>query len=271
MFPGFYAVDLFESMKVDFQSKMEPALSRDRNHRLISPKILYTDGQPVIMIKNLVDSIDINQLSILSECVKSSFPKQFLNRSFDSSLRYVEGELSESEDDGAAGGFAGGNSVIFIEGFIQKIMPEFVEYIMSSLTEATSKANWHPYPRHLGLRCIESLRYFSGGELSYHTDSESIFTIVIMLSDPLNAFTGGDFVIKSKFKNNEEILRIAPSLGDAIVFDSCTMHGVDSIVSGERNVLVIELWPYEDSDQGDRRPGSERYKHRFKIPKLIMR
>lgn len=272
MFPNILTtVNKMETMKIEFYKSITTTLSRDDKARSKVPTLTYTHGQPILIIKDLIDVIDINHLNSLSECVKASFPAQFLNRSFDTPLMYEEGVLSASHlDDESAGGYKGGNTVIFIEGFMQKLMPDFVEYIMRSLSDATSKANWHPYPRHLGLRCIESLCYFSGGELSYHTDSGSIFTVVIMLSDPINSFTGGDFVIKNKTNDKDEILRITPSLGDAIIFDSCSMHGVDTIMSGQRNVLVIELWPYEDSDQGDKRPGSDRYRHRIKIPALVI-
>ena len=80
-------------------------------------------------------------------------------------------------------------------------------------------ARWFPHPRQLGIRCVESLLYHAGGKLKLHTDSESIYTIVVMLSEPCaGAFTGGDFVIReSTDRSSDALLRAAPKKGDAIM------------------------------------------------------
>jgi len=143
---------------------------------------------------------------------------------------------------------------------------------MSAVSEAVVKAKWFPHPRQLGIRCVETLQYHVGGELKLHFDSESIYTVVVMLSDPCSgAFTGGDFVIR---ENGDpactELLHVAPKMGDAIIFDSNALHGVDTIFEGQRRVLVLELWAYDDVGEGELRPGASSYKHRIKVPTIHM-
>jgi hypothetical protein len=171
--------------------------------------------------------------------------------------------------------------VTHIHGFAQISIPHLLEHIICSASEATMTARWFPHPRQLGIRCVESLLYHAGGKLKLHTDSESIYTIVVMLSEPCaGAFTGGDFVIReSTDRSSDALLRAAPKKGDAIMcvlvrapaartfprckpsscrapahvwgfahsFDSNILHGVDTILLGERRVLVLEVcsWPRE--------------------------
>mmetsp|Transcript_20774 Transcript_20774/g.29620 ORF Transcript_20774/g.29620 Transcript_20774/m.29620 type:complete len:287 (+) Transcript_20774:469-1329(+) len=233
--------------------------------RLKSPKVLtYKTGDPLIIIKSLIDKTDIENIGVLCGGVKELFPEQFQDRLFDTCpVKYYGDELLIEDSETLVNG--GGNSVIFIEGFMQKFMPQFTDYLMSSLCAAAEEVGWHPYPRLLGIRCIESLMYYPGGELRMHTDSESIFTIVIMLSRPERCFTGGDFVIKKK---DDSVIKVSPNAGDAIIFDSYSLHGVDAIISGKRNVLVLELWAYQDTIMFGKRPPQSHSK--VKVPVLMM-
>ena len=186
-------------------------------------------------------------------------------------------------------------------------MPNLLTHILRSVSDATADAGWYPHMAHLGIRCAESLVYHSGGQLMLHRDTESVFTIVVMLSDPCSSdFTGGEFVIQSQQQQHAPcgednsnsvsnsnsnsktqdsnsnnsldngdcgklLLRVAMKRGDAIVFDSNSLHGVETILSGERHVLVFEMWPYIDSKRGDHRPAASLYADRFRIPTLIQR
>lgn len=256
----------FEKMKEEFHRQLQ-GTSREGVQRQVS-SLHYNHGDPLLHIKSLIDKVDIHHLHVLSECIKSSYPGQWQDRRFDAvPVRYSGDEvvLEGGQD-------AGGNDVIYMEGYLQQLMPQFVDHILNELSRAASDVGWFPYPKQLGVRCVESLLYFPGGELSLHTDSESVFTIVIMLSDPAVAFAGGDFMIQKDRCPTLGIqtLRVACNLGDAVMFDSNALHGVDSIQTGERKVLVLELWPYEDALPGDKRPSAAKFKHRVKIPSFLM-
>ena len=68
--------------------------------------------------------------------------------------------------------------MVFLEGFMQTLMPAFLEHVLTALSAAATDACWHPYPKQLGVRCVETLVYYSGGELMLHTDSERyLYTI----------------------------------------------------------------------------------------------
>ncbi|KOO28058.1 hypothetical protein Ctob_004510 [Chrysochromulina tobinii] len=229
----------------------------------------YTPGRPLVIIHSLFDSEDIQQIDRLSEWVKKMHPTQHVCRQFDQApVEYVNGELVVPA---TTQNYGGGNDVTHIHGFAQISIPHLLEHIICSASEATMTARWFPHPRQLGIRCVESLLYHAGGKLKLHTDSESIYTIVVMLSEPCaGAFTGGDFVIReSTDRSSDALLRAAPKKGDAIIFDSNILHGVDTVLLGERRVLVLELWAYEDASEGERRPAAHTYRNRVKVPTLL--
>lgn len=286
-----------------------------RNPRRIPPAVrLYDDGDPLIGISSLLDVQDIAQVDLLTDYVRTHHPGQFERaRSFDASpVEYLAGEAVYVDDvadgggDGGGGGSnGGGNDVVFLEGILQSTMPNLVRHVLRSVALATDAAGWSPHPRQLGVRCVESLLYHPDGELRLHTDSESIYTVVVMLSDPTTSggggessagasveggggggdrFTGGDFVIEQHHRADDAgggcaddnpaaaprqgLLRASPRRGDAIVFDSNASHGVDSVLSGRRRVLVFELWPFDDAAEGDRRPSRDSFLHRQKLPEI---
>lgn len=246
------------------------------NKRKCKPEHFYTEGDPFLLIKSLVDHEDIEKTNLLSEYIKENYSSQSKNRSFDAApVEYLAGELQMPEEGGGNGNVlvnGGGNDCIYMEGFIQSIMPNFIEYIMESVCVATTRAGWHPYPRQLGVRCVERLLYHADGDLKLrlHTDSESIYTVVVMLSDSSKGdYTGGDFIIENR-KDSSIVARVCPEVGDAIVFDSNALHGIDTIISGERKVLVVELWPYEDALEGDHRPSASSFHGRLKIQEMFI-
>lgn len=279
--------------------------------RPILHRVSHVCGEPIIVMKSLVDEEDICRLRRLSQSVKLHYPLQNISREFKlSPVSYFGDEALDDSmgDEGAnISSYGGGNNAIFVGGFIQTLMPNLLAYILRSVSDATAGAGWYPHMAHLGIRCAESLVYHSGGQLMLHKDTESVFTIVVMLSDPCSSdFTGGEFVIQSQQQHvpcggdnsnavsnfNSDIikehssngnnsvdsgdcgrtlLRVAMKQGDAIVFDSNSLHGVEPILSGERHVLVLEMWPYVDSKRGDHRPAASLYADRFRIPTLIQR
>ena len=153
--------------------------------------------------------------------------------------------------------YGGGNNVTFFSGIIQEIMPDFVTYIKELVIAGTEYAGWRPHPSHLGIRCVEKLVYQEGGELLYHTDTDSIYTLTLMLSRP-DQYTGGRFYIKAD-ANSDDFLSATSSYGGGILFNSMMNHGVEPIYSGFRAVMAIEFWPYDDSTIDDMRPPVDHY------------
>lgn len=96
--------------------------------------------------------------------------------------------------------------------------------------------------RPVGVRSIEYHRYSPGGSVADpdHRDSGSILTLSALLSDP-STYQGGKLV----FPGAKEGPAFQPPLGcgDAVLFVSERRHNVEQLTSGERRVLVIELWP----------------------------
>jgi hypothetical protein len=102
------------------------------------------------------------------------------------------------------------------------------------------------------------LKYGEGGFNEMHQDLYGEmyfpFQVAVMLSDPIEDYSGGDFLIEEAYRGDQKMLkRIRVQKGDAIVF--CTrfrleqvderwmkipvQHGVEKITSGERFTLGL--------------------------------
>lgn len=90
------------------------------------------------------------------------------------------------------------------------------------------------------VRCIELHHYSAGGGLLTpgHRDTGSALTISVLLSDP-DTVTGGDFVTYNEGMPVAHLM----ARGDAILFNSESLHNISSVNSGLRQSLVVELWP----------------------------
>lgn len=204
---------------------------------------------PVASVTSLIDEIDSHNIILLAGCIRTHLPSHFTDRKFD------------------AGGYdAGGNNVTYMNQFLQDFLPRITERLISGAGYAAEAIGWRPHPSHLGLRCVEFLEYDTGSELKYHTDADSIYTLVVMLSNPDKDYSGGSFFIRS----DEEsiIIRRRPKLFEGLLFDSVAPHGVGPIKDGKRVVLVLEFWPYNDSPWNTTRPPSFD-NHGFKMPSLL--
>ncbi len=222
-----------------------------RDKRKNIGKFVHNVNEPVLLLQDVIDSTDIGNIKILSDCVRKISPEHFEDRAFDSN------------------GYGGGNNVTFLHGYFQHILPELFSHIINNIViSAAETAGWRPYPGHLGIRCIEKLDYYTGGELLLHTDNESVFTLVLLLVDH-NDFTGGSFYINNK-NDNDKTLKFNPEYGGGIMFDSLSDHGVDRIITGERTVLAIEFWPWLDSSIYDFRPSTITSKMIPIIPSLTI-
>jgi len=220
------------------------ARNRSVSELVTGPKTFsYKYNNPFVIFDSpVLDDVDIHHVMTLSECVK-------LN-----AKNHVEDRRDFSDH-----GYGGGNNVTYIGGFFQKVLPKLLIRLKNVFAEAAEYAGWRPYARHLGIRCIETLEYIESGELIYHEDIQSIYTVSILLSDPTD-FTGGEFMIHvGKRKENDNSTAVMVKLdqkGKGIFFNSLAYHGIEKIKSGRRVVLVIELWEYTDGDY-ELRPGPE--------------
>eukprot|EP01084_Bolivina_argentea_P140987 247775_1 len=108
-------------------------------------------------------------------------------------------------------------------------------------------SNWfYDWQKLIGLvnslesRVIEYILYSDKGNLGYHRDDESNFTLVTMLNDD-NSFDGGVSMFKMNKKDENEI-QIKLQKNDILLFPSVADHAVSQVTNGERHVLVFEYW-----------------------------
>ena len=162
-------------------------------------KFIY--NQPFITFNNAITHNDVQHIIFLSQCIQHIAPHYHQNRKFGSSDNYN-----------------GGNSCVFLGGFMHDILPYLVDKIRAIATHALfhrydndkvdDDDNDDDHDAHynidnsfiipistLGIRGIEYLQYTEGMALNWHKDHDSIYTMVIMLSSS-TAYSGGDFMIK---------------------------------------------------------------------------
>ena len=92
----------------------------------------------------------------------------------------------------------------------------------------------------LSIRVVEHWTYVSGGGLvdNHHYDTDSVLTIVCLLSDA-NDFEGGCF---RTFEADGTHTEHRMQQGDVICLLSHKYHNVTPVLSGQRRSLVMELW-----------------------------
>ena len=132
-----------------------------------------------IELYNTISTMNITNVYILEKCVKLFAPKHVHNRVF----------LNEKKPNQTYGG----NNVTFIGGFFQTFFTELTTQIRSKVQLAVKSMHWQGI-KDMGIRCVEVLRYEVGGELKYHKDNDSVYTIAIMLTDR-DSYIGGKFSI----------------------------------------------------------------------------
>ncbi|GMI51102.1 hypothetical protein ScalyP_jg9195 [Parmales sp. scaly parma] len=92
----------------------------------------------------------------------------------------------------------------------------------------------------LSCRVAEFWHYDVGGNLedNYHNDTDSVITIVCLLSDEKD-FEGGNF---RTYECGDVNQTHKMKKGDSVCFVSHKYHNVQTVTSGIRKSLVIELW-----------------------------
>ena len=229
----------------------ESSKKRTGNRTAVNTKYSHRPGDSLVMLEDAVDDIDLAQMITLSDCIKTVDPSRFEDRKFD--------------QNGYKNKYGGGHDVIFLTGLMPLIIPSLTDHLITVAANAAETAGWRPNVHHLGIRCIEKLMYHPGGELLYHVDGGSIYTLVVMVSSE-NDYTGGEFQIKNK--GGKVVSRSASKRG-GILFDSNKDHGVTPIIKGSRHVFAVEFWPFDDTDINDKRPREVDYVDRVKIPQLL--
>ena len=246
---GFGNKDVEEMISSIKECYDQSAVKREGSRKNINPRFTHNKGDSLVKIYEVLDDIDVSQIGTLSECIKTVEPTKFEDRKFDQD----------------ANKYGGGNDVIFLTGLLPIILPSLSKYIVELASAASEEAGWRPHVSHLGFRCIEKLMYYPGGELLYHVDHGSIYTLVIILSDE-NDFIGGEFQI---INADRSIINYKAPKKGGMLFDSNKDHGITTIKEGERHVLVVEFWPFEDTNASDRRPHEENHNFKMKVPQLL--
>jgi len=132
--------------------------------------------------------------------------------------------------------------------------PALLDRVLNRM-RAVDREHWRLLQyRDVGVRSVEYHAYGPGGSVSdpEHRDSGSLVTLSALLSVP-GAYEGGR--LRFPEAQGSPSGDLAPSLGqgDAVVFVSERRHNVDTVTSGERRALVVELWD---------RPSNQRDRHR---------
>jgi len=217
--------------------------------------------EPLVVFEDALDEFDVEQIYALSKCVREIMPDHVEDRPFDQGMT----------------GYGGGNNVTYLGGFFEVILPDLTNRIIEVATEGTTLAGWLPHPRHLGIRCIELLEYERNGELLWHEDADSVYTLTFMLGDP-KGFDGGEFnILPRSWSNRQNKTAIAalpsfkanPKQNGGVLFDSIASHAVTTLSRGKRTVLAVELWAYEHVDITGMRPHVKYYRNRVFKPELL--
>jgi len=198
----------------------------------------------------------------LRDCVKHNHPRQFVRRSFAG-----PGDDFEQE---------GGNDATFVGGFVQLFAPGVAAKLCETARVAWKKSEWFkiedgdvPFqfdPCKMGMRTTEYLSYDPSGwsALGGHTDIGTMYTILLLLSDP-SEYKGGEFFMKPwDWGGEEQHLKLVfkPKRLQALVFLSdLEYHGVQRITEGTRRALAVEIWPYANAPLGVNRPQTFEFEH----------
>lgn len=221
---------------------------------------------PAVNIDPVIDDLDIQNVNVMTQCVKKLLPERVENHRFKSEagLNYVV------------------NNVTHIASFVQKIMPDFYEHVLDAAGFAVETAGWYPHPRHLGVRSIEMLEYGADGQVKYHRDTDSIYTMILMVSDSAE-YTGGNLLIEHmpttdahakapvfgrtevNLGRNFTVIEKQMNKGGALLVNSERSHAVEKIDKGTRRVVVVEFWPYQNAAYNHLRPSPQDGKTYYKL------
>lgn len=210
-------------------------------------------GRPMVEIGQALSSSDVAHLIKLATCVGRRTTEEVLEDG-------VLPAFSEHSQDRQFEGQGGGNRVVFLNEFLQRLSPWLYWKIRSIAHTAVAPHvelfRHKSLPEELGIRVIEVLQYNDTGfssEVAWHTDQDSVYTMVLLLSQKGQEFKGGRLLIKN---DKGQVEHVEPNLGAGAIFDSERDHAVNQVI-GRRTVLVVEFWKYQDSSAYDSRPDTK--------------
>lgn len=191
----------------------------------------------LLKIERILSREDIDKIDTFADQVKASMPQNFEARVF-------------ADDPGK-----GGNEVTYMNEIFQQSLAHIHSKIIESANAALVQKNWLPLIQdNLGVRCIERLEYRSGGHLDWHEDIDSVYTLILFLSQFGVDFEGGELQIRAG--HLRAISQVA-GLGSMLLFRSEYTHAVAPVLRGKRTVLVMEFWRFRDASRHDLRPDIE--------------
>lgn len=229
-----------------------------RQPRAAPLSMMHSAFAPFIELPGLLDSEDVALIRSLAQCMYALQPESLEVRSFR--------KAGEEEE------YTKGNTCTFLSSYMIRLLPEIVEHLLTSVEIATNHAGWRPSPLSLGLRTLEFIQYDAGENLALHEDRESVYTLIVMLSNPRIDFTGAHFFIKprlegsGRIENKQELIALRPPQFSGLLFDSLATHGLNDVESGHREIFALELWDYPTEIDG-RRPSAPT--DRFHSPRML--
>lgn len=176
----------------------------------------------------------------------------------------------------------GGNNCVFLGAFLQWMAPGVAAQIRQTGHVAWEHGGWgdfdpprpqmHPYgyidPSEAGIRTSGHLSYEGWEALGPHKDNDSLYTVLVMLSDPEDYDGGQLYMQVDRSGEQSEKQRmldeyhppmvIKPKKHSAVVFmaDENT-HQVLSIGGGDRQTVGTEFWSHGDVPFGMMRPSPD--------------
>lgn len=225
--------------------KVFPEMAGDYTPVILGKYPSGEDEEPrLVEVARALTEKEVFSVKALAACLREHQNEQFEVRPFE-------------------GNDAGGNNCTYLNPYLQIYVPGIASQLIQVGSIARKAAGWdrdageYPNPRTLGLRTSEHLQYGTGGNLGIHVDAESIYTILVALSNS-NDYSGGEYVLETETKKNggeRKTYQFKPPKLSAMVFLSHTAHKVNFIPEGVRETFANELWVYDDVPIGHRRPG----------------
>jgi hypothetical protein len=223
-----------------------------------------------IVVNHALHQREADTLQDVKQCLSKHYPHLVENRPF--GAQYDNG----------------GNNCVFLGAFLQWLAPGVAAQIRSAGHAAWLRGNWgsyappdanmHPFgylsPLTAGIRTSGHLSYDGWEALGPHKDNDSLYTVLVMLSDPRD-YDGGELYLKvdrsGHYQTNDHQrdfdeahppMIAKPSKYSAVVFmaDENT-HQVMDIKGGDRQTIGTELWEYGDAPFGIMRPSPQMWRN----------